>query len=175
MKRTYITLALFLVLSVLMFPVHLSAQEPVEDDTSAEILKADIELGGDWAFGPSITIPPLMLRESVREGAKLDAVLVAGVGGGVAIYWGKVDPVTGKRGRDFSFSPLTIIMSGNVSQDTANELDIGYAMTVGFFDDLVMTGVGYFLGSNLVYMEDGSTREISRWFWMLGVGVSFGS
>lgn len=160
---------------LLILPSEVYAQELSADMDAAAALEEDIELGGDWAFGPSITIPPLMMRESIREGAKVDAILVAGIGGGIALYYGKVDPETGKRSRTFSFSPMTIIMSGNISQDTANELDIGYAMTIGFFNDLIMTGIGYNLGSNLVELSDGSTTHISRWFWLLGFGVSFGS
>lgn len=173
MKRIMM-IPIIILLCISLIPLGgLFAQVPDTDDEGmVKEAAMDISLTQKWKLGPSITVPPLILRESTREGAKLDVTFVAGVGGGLAFYYAEIDPVTGNEERLFSFSPFTVLLSGTVSEE-ANNLDIAYACTVGFFNDLIMTGFGYNLGSSYVQMDDGTNREISRWFWMLGLGVTF--
>jgi hypothetical protein len=143
--------------------------------TAQNITGDNLIIGKGWVLTPSIIIPPFMMRESVRPGAKLDAVLVAGVGGGIALTYQNTNSLTGDTRDIFSWSPFTIIMSGNLSQDTTNEIDVMYATTISFFNGLIVTGPCYQLGNNVIELDNGSIRALSRWGWLLGFGVSFGN
>jgi|SoiMethySBSTD1v2_1073268.scaffolds.fasta_scaffold492002_2 hypothetical protein len=111
---------------------------------------------------PNVTIPALKIVESSRENAKADALLLVSTGGGIS--WQKLtfDAASNKWRSTFSFSPATILLSGNLAAD--NPIDLSYAMTVGFFNNLLMVGAGYDLGK---------VEGRSRFFGLLSIGVNF--
>ena len=164
---------LLLAIMIIFIPLgHVFAQDPEADDMT-KIAAQDIQLGPSWKLGPTITIPPFRVQESLREDARLDIVMTACFGGGLAFIYEKEDPLTGEKERIFSVSPFTILLAGDSTEDI-ERLNLSYCVTVGFFNDLIMTGVGYNFGENTYVREDGTEREISRWFMLLGVGVTFG-
>jgi len=165
-----ITFAMIILL-VAMLSVPIFAQ--------GDAVKADdVHLGKSWKLGPSITIPPLRVQESVRSNAKLDVVLSPSIGGGLSFVYAKEHTVIEDgvaktvEERIFSWSPFTVLLGGSTIEDVKN-LDLSYAMTVGFFDDLIMTGFGYNFGSNVFQNEAGENVELSRWFYLVGFGMSF--
>lgn len=173
MKR-FMLIPLIVFLCILFIPIQegLFAQEPAVEEGAVELAR-DIQLSRRWKLGPSITVPPLMLRESTRPNAKFDVVFTAGVGAGLSFKYVEVDPITGEEITQFSVSPFTVIFSGDLSGES-NNLNVIYAITAGFFRDLIMVGAGINLGSNIVELNDGTTREISRFCFFLGLGMSFG-
>lgn len=159
------------IMITLLIPITVFAQEPDTMMVKTAGL-TDIEISKDWKLGASITVPPLRVQESIRDNAKVDVVLSSSIGGGLSFMYVKKDPVSGEESRIFSWSPLTILLSGNTTEDF-DKVDLAYATTVGFFDDLIMTGIGYNFGSNLYTNDNGDEVEISRWFFLLGLGLSF--
>ena len=55
-------------------------------------------------------------------------------------------------------------MSGEEGDDDSTVLNIAYAVTMGFFDDKIMAGIG---------RDFGKVENRSRWFMMLSLGVTF--
>lgn len=163
MKGKFFTAVIFLLICALLIPIESFAQTA-----------KDIQLGKKWKLAPSITIPPLMLRESPEENVGFDVVFTASIGGGIAFKYCEIDPVTGESDSQFSWSPFTILISGDTKSETP-DLSVAYAMTVGFFDDLIQTGFGYDFGDNRITNDDGAEVTISRWFFLLGLGFSFGN
>lgn len=168
MKRGTSFAMVVLLVTMLCAPLLAQDEKPMEKTAAL----TDISLSKHWKLGPSITIPPLRVQESLRNDAKLDVVLTASVGGGLSFQYVQTDPLTGTEERVFTWSPFTILLSGNSVEDMTN-IDLSYAMTVGFFNDLIMTGFGYNFGDNVSLNEAGETVELSRWFFLLGLGVSF--
>lgn len=111
---------------------------------------------------PIVALPALKIVESSRSDAKVDALLLTSTGGGISWQRLKFDDDSKKWKSTFSFSPATILLSGNFTADSP--IDISYAMTVGFFNNLIMIGGGYDLGS---------VSGRSRFFGLLSVGISF--
>jgi len=169
MKWTVLLLALL----IIFIPMGYAFAQDTEDGM-VKTAARDIQLGPKWKLGPTITIPPFRVQESVRENAKLDIVVTASFGGGIAFVYEEEDPITGDKERIFSVSPFTILLSGDSTEDY-EKLDLSYCVTIGLFDDMIMTGVGYNFGKNIVTFDDGTDHEISRWFYLLGFGVTFGS
>lgn len=120
-------------------------------------------------FRPQVAIPAFKLIESSREDAKIDALVLTSVGGGISLQKIKEVTVTNTNGRpeikskvEWSWSPITVLFSADSGAD--NPIDIALATTFGFFNNLVMIGGGYDLGS---------VTGRSRWFGLLSVGVNF--
>jgi hypothetical protein len=110
-----------------------------------------------------VSIPAFKIVESSRKNAQLDARILTQVGGGVSYQNLVYDSTNEKWISTFSFSPMTILISGNTAND--DPIDLSYAMTVGFFDNLIMLGAGWDFGN----VED----DRSRFFGLLSIGVNF--
>jgi hypothetical protein len=111
---------------------------------------------------PVVTIPALRVTQSTRANAVVDAFLLTSVGGGLS--WQRLRWNAARRRYDstFSVSPATVLLAGRIAGD--NVLDVSYAATVGFFNNLLMVGTGYDLGT---------VKGRSRWFGLLSVGINF--
>lgn len=126
-------------------------------------LDKEVDLGKGWSFDETVTIPVLKLVESSRDNAQYDAALFTGIGGGICLAYSKIN-VDGTKDRIVTISPLTILISGDTSNEDATFFDVSYAFTVGFFNDKIMVGVG---------RDFGEVDDRSRWFGMLGLGIAF--
>lgn len=110
---------------------------------------------------PIISLPALKIIQSTRKDAQIDALLLTSTGGGISWQKLKLDNTTNKWNSVFSVSPLTILLSGNLT--ATNPIDISYATTLGFFNNLLMIGGGYDLGT---------VTGRSRFFGLLSIGVN---
>jgi len=110
---------------------------------------------------PIISLPAFKILESSRPDAKVDALLLTSTGGGISWQKLKKNDKSGKWESTFSFSPATILISGNLT--SSNPIDISYATTVGFFNNLIMFGIGYDLGS---------VTGRSRVFGLVSIGIN---
>ena len=164
---------LLLAIMIIFIPIGIVAQDDPDVDVMTKLAARDIQLGPKWKLGPTITIPPFRIQESLRADAKLDIVIMASFGGGIAFVYEEEDPITGEKDRVFSVSPFTILLSGDSTEDI-EKLNLAYCVTVGAFNDMFMAGLGYNFGENTYILDDGSEREISRWFMLVGFGVTFG-
>ncbi len=111
-------------------------------------------------------IPAIKVTESTRENALLDASVLTSVGGGISwqkLSWDSSKDVAGGWTSTFSFSPATLLLSGDFSEG-GTDLDLAYAATVGFWDNLIMAGIGVDLGE---------VSERSRVFGLLSFGINF--
>ncbi|MFN8337185.1 MAG: hypothetical protein U0U09_18780 [Cyclobacteriaceae bacterium] len=111
---------------------------------------------------PVVALPAIKLVETSREDAKVDALLLTSTGGGICYQWLRWDEEDKKWKSQISLSPATILLSGNVTADSP--IDLSYAMTVGFFNNTIMLGGGYDLGS---------VSDRSRFFGVISIGISF--
>lgn len=135
--------------------------KPIEKPTAAQIA-ADRTVAEKSSWRPVVTLPALKLVETSREDAKIDALLLTSTGGGISWQKLKYDEEDEKWKSTFSVSPITILLSGNLSSETP--IDISYAATVGFFNNLIMVGGGYDLGS---------VSGRSRFFGLISIGINF--
>lgn len=110
---------------------------------------------------PVINLPAFKIVESSRPDAKIDALMLTSTGGGISWQKLEFDTETNKWKSNFSFSPITILVSGNLT--AANPIDITYATTVGFFNNLIMFGAGYDLGA---------VTGRSRIFGLVSIGIN---
>ena len=115
-----------------------------------------------WQWRPIVSLPALKLTESTRAGAKLDALLLTSTGGGISVQKLIFDETDKRWKSGFSWSPATILLSGNLSAE--KPIDISYATTIGFFNNLLMFGAGYDLG----FVENRS-----RIFGVVSIGINF--
>lgn len=115
-----------------------------------------------WKWRPVVSLPALKLTESTRLNAQVDALLLTSTGGGISIQKSYYDDGDKRWKSTFSWSPATILLSGNLSAD--NPINISYVTTVGFFNNLLMIGAGYDLGE---------VSGRSRFFGVLSIGVNF--
>jgi hypothetical protein len=119
-----------------------------------------------WEWRPVVAIPALKIVESSRSNAVIDAFILASVGGGVSLQHLKFDE-SGNNGKgewvcSFSFSPLTVLLTGSYTADT--QLDVSPAMTIGLWSNRIMVGAGYDLGE---------VSGRSRLFGLLSLGINF--
>ena len=111
---------------------------------------------------PVVTIPALRLTQSTRANAVVDAFLLTSVGGGLSWQRLRWDAARKRYASTFSVSPATVLLAGRIAGD--NTLDVSYAATAGFFNNLLMFGVGYDLGT---------VKGRSRCFGLLSIGINF--
>ncbi len=121
-----------------------------------------------WDWRPAATIPALKLVESSRPNASIDGYMLTSAGGGITyqkLVWesNEDNPKKGKWVSKFSWSPLTVLVAGNFDGNTA--IDVSPAMTVGFFQNLLMLGGGYDLGT----VPSGR----SRFFGAISININF--
>ncbi|MBD1364429.1 hypothetical protein IDJ77_11475 [Mucilaginibacter sp. ZT4R22] len=114
------------------------------------------------AWRPSVVIPALKIVGSDLPNTKVDALLLTSVGGGLTYEKLTWDEKKNKWHSTFSFSPLTVLINGNLSSSTP--INLSYATTIGFFDNLIMFGAGYDLGT---------VNNRSRLFGLLSIGLNF--
>lgn len=114
-----------------------------------------------WDLKPIAQVPAIKIIESNRDGAELDAFILASAGGGITLQ--TVGQKDGKNYSKFSWSPITILLTGDTSKDGA-VLDLSWVSTVGFFNNLLQIGVGRDFGE--------IPTERSRWFGVLSLGVN---
>lgn len=119
--------------------------------------------GLSWKARPIVAIPALKITESNRDGAIIDANLLASTGGGLSVQRLRFDVERDKWTSDFSFSPATILLTGNLA-DESGPIDLSYATTVGFFNNLLMVGAG---------VDFGVVGERSRFFGLVSIGINF--
>ena len=132
----------------------------------------------NWYWRPSVVIPVFKIYGSKTSNTLVDVTLNGGIGGGLSIV--KYTDTTGTNplktvivngesvtGQDtqpeisFSFSPCTVLMSKESNDST---IAISYAMTVGFFNNTIVMGIGY---------DFGQVVDRSRLFGLLSIGASF--
>jgi hypothetical protein len=103
----------------------------------------------------------MKIVESDDTNTKMDVLPVAGLGGGLCIYWTDVNVIDHKK--IVALNAPMLYASTRI--DDEKKLDLTLAATVGFFDNLIEFGVGYELGK-LPY-------ERSRLVGLFSLGVSF--
>lgn len=128
----------------------------------AKALPAEGGVEKNWSWRPIVSLPALKITESIRADAQVDALLLTSTGGGISIQKTVYEPATQRWKSVFSWSPATVLLSGNLSAD--NPINISYVTTIGFFNNLLMIGGGYDLGS-----VDGRSRV----FGVLSIGINF--
>jgi hypothetical protein len=149
------SLVLILLVSLLLLlPILVMAQE------AGSI--GDYPLGKKgWMFDVATAVPLMKIVESSDSYTEMDVVPIAGLGGGLCIYWTDVNVIDHKK--IVSFNVPMFYASTRI--DDEKKLDLTVAATVGFFDNLVEFGAGYELGK-LPY-------ERSRLVGLFSLGVSF--
>lgn len=126
------------------------------------VLPSEGGIDKPWKWRPIVSLPALKLTESTRADAQIDALLLTSTGGGVSLQKTYYDEVDKRWKSTFSWSPVTILLSGNLSSE--NPINISYATTIGFFNNLLMIGAGYDLGE---------VTGRSRYFGVLSIGINF--
>jgi len=130
-----------------------------DGDDSSMVVQAIKKYKG---LRPIVNLPAFKIIESSRENAEVDVEILTSVGAGISYQI--MRPVKDKDRwyTTFSFSPLTALLSGNSSGDSA--LDLSLALTIGFFNNMFMVGIGYDLGV---------VSDRSRYFGLMSVGINF--
>ena len=117
-----------------------------------------------WRWRPVVALPAIRFTQSAAEDEVLAAGLFTSVGGGISyqhlIVSGEDEA---KWKSSFSWSPITLLVSGNF-QDGNSNLNLSPCTTVGFFNNLIMIGGGIDLGKK---------TGPSRLFGVLSIGVNF--
>lgn len=110
------------------------------------LLKATIPADMDkWEWRPIVAIPAFKVTESTRPNTDADVLLLASTGGGISYQHLIYDATEQKYNCTFSVSPLTLLLTGNLTAN--NPIDLSYMASVGIWNNLFMFGVGYDLGS----------------------------
>ncbi|KAA3597449.1 MAG: hypothetical protein DWQ06_13680 [Calditrichaeota bacterium] len=112
---------------------------------------------------PSAVLPAFKITESSRDNSKVDVSILTSVGGGISLQKLKYNDEIKKWESTFSWSPLTILLSGKVNEENTT-IDLSLATTFGFFNDWIMIGAGYDLGS--------VSENRNRFFGLLSVGIN---
>jgi len=115
-----------------------------------------------WEWRPIVSLPAFKITESTRPDAKVDALLLTSTGGGISIQKLVYNKEKKRYESSFSWSPVSILLSGNLSAD--NPIDLSYLTSLGFFNNIVMFGIGYDLGT---------VSGRSRLFGALSIGINF--
>lgn len=119
---------------------------------------------------PSITLPAFKIYKSKKENTIADVAVMSGIGGGVSLVWydkknSIATPLNSKTDVKlksyFTFSPMTVLLRKEAEKGS---IDLSYAMTAGFFDDILMIGIGYDLGE---------VKDRNRLFLLLSIGANF--
>ena len=114
----------------------------------------------EWKLRPVVNIPAFKVIESNRDNAEVDVLMLSSVGGGISLQ--NIKRVNGKPYCNFSWSPVTFLLSGNLASD--NPIDLSVATSFGIFNNLIMIGVGY---------DFGMVENRSRFFGLLSFGINF--
>jgi hypothetical protein len=133
----------------------------------ALLAESDCEKEG-WHPGPVLTLPPLRVVDSARKNAKLDIVLDASIGGGIE-YKQVVKDSEGKFRKRIAVSAI-VLFSGS-TDDNKPPVNFAIAGIVSFLDGLLVAGIGFDFGDNVVQTEDGLDYTRNRSFFLLGLGT----
>jgi hypothetical protein len=112
-----------------------------------------------WRLRPTISLPALKITKSLRADAVLDVSVFASTGAGVSLQ--RIRDKGGESYCTFSVSPLTVCFAGKVGSEPT--IDLAWAATVGFFNNRIMFGIGYDLGSVV---------KRNRLFGLLSLGIN---
>lgn len=110
---------------------------------------------------PTVVLPALKLVQSTRPESQLDGLLSPSTGGGISFQKLAFNSDTNKWESLISFSPATILLTGNLTAD--NPIDLSYVANVAFFNNLIAVGVGY---------DFGNVGDRSRLFFGINLGIS---
>ena len=125
---------------------------------------SDLKNSKKWLWRPSVTLPALKSYFSNAENTILDTYLFTSTGGGVSYQRTFKDPNEINRYiSDFSFSPITILISGDFKN--VSPVNLAYMTSVGFANNSIMLGIGYDLGK--------IENENNRFFLTLNIGINF--
>jgi len=114
-----------------------------------------------WRLRPIVTIPALKISPSTKIDVLADVSMLSSAGGGISMQSLSYDQTEGAWGSNVSFS-LIGLLSGDLT--SSNPVDFSGAVAVGFFNDIIMFGLGYDLG----YVSGRS-----RFFGLVSLGVNF--
>lgn len=119
---------------------------------------------GEWKILGSFTLPLLKIMDTKEEGRELQASILtaAGVGFSICYIKGKVTDGEEMKYRAFSFSPCILLLSGSIEANV--KLDVSWAATVGFLNEMILIGVGRDFGK--------IEGRRSRWFLLFGLGIT---
>ena len=114
-----------------------------------------------WMFDVATAVPLMKIVESTETNTKMDVLPIAGIGGGLCIYWTDINVIDHKK-----IVALNLpMLYASTRIDDEKKLDLTVAATIGFFDNLVQFGAGYELGK-LPY-------ERSRVVGLFSLGMTF--
>jgi hypothetical protein len=152
---------IFIITLLLTLPVIAQSKfsKPIPKPTAVALVGGAPIKKSEWR--PIISIPALKISKSVRDNSIVDTQLLTSTGGGVSWQMLEYDPITEKWKSNFSFSPATILITGDTSGTSS--LDISYATTIGFFNNLIMIGAGYDLGN---------VEGRNRLFGLISIGIN---
>lgn len=133
--------------------------KPLSKQNAQFLTKAVTEK--QWLWRPVVSIPALKILESERKDALIDALLLTSTGGGISLQRVFKDK-DGRFESDISWSPITFLLSGNLTADSP--LDLSVASTFGIANNAIMIGLGYDLGEVI---------DRNRLFFVLSIGINF--
>lgn len=96
-----------------------------------------------WSFDVTAAIPLAKVVESTDAETSVDVVPMIAFGGGLTTYW--VDKNDPEQTKIVSFNFPILALSAR--EDDAEKLDLTLIADVGFFDDKLRIGGGYYFGS----------------------------
>lgn len=105
-----------------------------------------------WTFDVTTTIPLAKIVESTDPGASVDVVPFVAFGGGLTTYWVDKNDTLKVKIVSFNFP----IVAVSVRENNVTKLDLTVIADVGFFDNKVRLGAGYYLGKR----ADGESRFV---------------
>jgi len=138
-------------------------REPIPDRGPEQPVPVPDLASLKWEWRPTVTLPAFKIVESTREDSNIDVFVLSSVGGGISYQKLKFDDETQRWKSIFSWSPLTVLLAGNLN-DPDTSLDLSLATTLGFVNNLFMIGAGY---------DFGRVEDRSRFFGLLSVGINF--
>ncbi|MBL4709439.1 MAG: hypothetical protein JKY48_13460 [Flavobacteriales bacterium] len=120
-----------------------------------------------WDLRLNAVVPAFKIFETDKKGRDLDGRVLTSIGSGLQIERfvsrrerGEANSAY-RRVSTFSYSPLTVLLSGNGEAF----LDVSLAQTIGLLNNTIQFGGGYDFG------EVDADRK-GRWFFLLSVGVN---
>lgn len=114
-----------------------------------------------WKFRADVVIPMFKITPSKEKGIITQVNMLTDIGGGLQLANFKNNN-NGEPVNIFSFSPFTVLVSGDPDQF----INLSWASTIGFHNNIVQMGVGYDFGKI-------DASRIGRWFFLLSAGIEF--
>ena len=117
-------------------------------------IQGDVQLQNGWGIGMVKSVPVFKIVESSNPAAKVDAVPILGLCGGVCFYYTN-DKAAPDHDRLLTFAPIAVMMTTRVDEE--GTFDPSFGVLVGMFDDALQLGWMYFAGQR---NEDISRHEL---------------